>query len=261
MKLEFILVSLLQGVSSSQLDCPNVVELGSSARLLWSETQTNISSISWTNPDGVLAGNCISNGCENTNGYTVERNTTRSELNILKVGFKDIGAWTCATPSSKSQCTVEGYKIPTCNITSNNRTDELSLHEPLFLTVDIRGYNCSTAFNFSVQTGAVTKLLPTSVPDVSDYITPTSLTVTEAHLGGVRLIFRCHTEQWNLTCDGVTQLIKSNDAGASNNVDIGTEQTTIIVAVSSSLVLIMVVVVVVVFLIYRKQKHLHESDQ
>ncbi|XP_048253991.1 uncharacterized protein LOC124149700 [Haliotis rufescens] len=155
-----------------------------------------------------------------------------------------------------SSCTLVVTKIPTCNITSNHRTDDIVLHEKLSLAVDIQGYHCSAAYNFSLQTGTVAELLSNVVHGAT-----TSLDVTESHLGAVRLIFSCHTQQWNLTCGGVTKLIKSNDAGAPNNVDIGPEQTTIIVAVSSTLVLIMVVVVVVVFLIYRKQSHLHESDQ
>lgn len=127
------------------------------------------------------------------------------ELLAIRNGLRDsIYQLSCITKTSISKELVSVSEIPTCNITSNHRTDDIALHEQLSLAVDIQGYHCSAAFNFSLQTGTVAELLSNVVRGAT-----TSLDVTESHLGAVRLIFSCHTQQWNLTCGGVTKLIKS----------------------------------------------------
>ncbi|XP_067660760.1 uncharacterized protein [Haliotis asinina] len=221
MKFAIVLVCLLQGVRSLQSHCPYIVELGSSTRLLCYKTQANISSVSWTRPDGVLASNCISLGCDNQDGYAIGRNSSHSEIKILRMDVEDIGSWTCSTSSGTSGCSVEAYKSPSCNITKDNDCSMVTLTDQLVLWVDIADGYCSGTSTFTLQVGDVTEKVFTTEGNISSKRVPVTLNVTERHYGPLEVTFLCLKKRNNLRCIGLKEIDKKTP---NNDQPITTER-------------------------------------
>ncbi|XP_067676925.1 uncharacterized protein [Haliotis asinina] len=170
---------------------------------------------------------------------SVTLNVTDSHLGKVGLVFR------CDSSQLSIECagvTKFAPKKPECNITSDNDTEVLTLDEEVTLTVDvtayydIRGSYCSADSNFTLQTGDVSQLLHAGDQGLS----PITFNVTETHLGGVRLVFNCQVQHWNLSCGGVTRL---------NNI-----ATSSVLIISASVVgsLVLIVVIVIVFVVKRK---------
>ncbi|XP_048242956.1 uncharacterized protein LOC125375939 isoform X3 [Haliotis rufescens] len=213
LKLFFIMSSTsLNYYTTAEFICPDVSYIEESA-LMNCSTSTPYTALQYTGPRSTLGPQCIASLqlCTPINEYNASIiNQTHSSLRILTVKPHHAGQWTCADiPNGPlASCNVVITKTPTCSITSTEDTDVFALYQTLTLTVDIRGYFCSAAFHFSLQTGNVSTLLlgAEHVANVTDKFTAVTLNVTKSHLGIVGLIFSCHTKQWNTTCDGVTEL-------------------------------------------------------
>ncbi|XP_067676912.1 uncharacterized protein [Haliotis asinina] len=184
---------------------------------------------------------------DNTSPVTL--NVTDSHLGKVALVFR------CDSSQWSIECagvTKFAPKKPECNITSDNDTDALTLHEEVTLTVDVTAYYdiqgsyCSADSNFTLQTGDVSQLLHAGDQGLS----PITFNVTETHLGGVRLLFNCQVQHWNLSCGVVTRLNNKRklvDQVATSSVLI------ISASVVGSLVLIVVVAIVIVFVVKRKK--------
>ncbi|XP_048242957.1 uncharacterized protein LOC125375939 isoform X4 [Haliotis rufescens] len=213
LKLFFIMSSTsLNYYTTPEFICPDVSYIEESA-LMNCSTSTPYTALQYTGPRSTPGPQCIASLqlCTPIGGYNASIiNQTHSSLRILTVEPHHAGQWTCADiPNGPlASCDVVITKTPTCSINSTEDTDVLALYQELSLTVDIRDYFCSAAFNFSLQTGNVSTLLlgAEHVANVTDNITAVTLNVTKSHLGIVGLIFSCHTKQRNTTCDGVTEL-------------------------------------------------------
>ncbi|XP_067676972.1 uncharacterized protein [Haliotis asinina] len=191
---------------------------------------------------------------DNTSSVTL--NVTDSHLGKVGLVFRcDSSQWTIECAG----VTKFAPKKPECNITSDNDTEVLTLHEEVTLTVDvtayydIRGSYCSADSNFTLQTGDVSQLLHAGDQGLS----PITFNVTETHLGGVRLVFNCQVQHWNLSCGGVTRLNNNEkplDQVATSSVLI------ISASVVGSLVLIVVVAIVIVFVVKRKVNRIKQRS-
>ncbi|XP_067676645.1 uncharacterized protein [Haliotis asinina] len=204
----------------------------------------------------LLTGNVTTLLTEADSVPSVTDNTSSVTLNVTDSHLGKVGLlFRCDSSQWSIECagvTKFGYqKKPECNITSDNDTEVLTLHEEVTLTVDvtayydIRGSYCSVDSNFTLQTGDVSQLLHAGDRGLS----PITFNVTETHLGGVRLLFNCQVQHWNLCCGGVTRLNnkrKPVDQVATSSVLI------ISASVVGSLVLIVVVAIVIVFVVKRK---------
>ncbi|XP_048242939.1 uncharacterized protein LOC124150169 [Haliotis rufescens] len=182
------------------------------------------------------------------NTFSVTMNVTASHLGVVGLVFN--------CHNSQLNLTCDGLtelKTPTCSISSDKDTDRLALNEELTLSVDIIGYNCPVASNFTLQTGNVQQLLNVSSAGAGiDRATPT-FHVTKTHLGAVRLIFHCQQKHWNLTCDGITKL-QTKTAALPENDGPATASTPIIAAcVVVAIVCFIIAVIIIVFLVKRKQ--------
>ncbi|XP_071094566.1 uncharacterized protein [Haliotis cracherodii] len=195
-----------------RLLCPDISYLGVSAQLtcLTSEPFTNHI---YAGPGNLKAPTCETSlsGCTTVKGFNASIiNATHTDLRIVNVEQPHAGTWTCedGASSESASCNLQVAKTPTCSITSQEDTDVLAQYQALTLTVDMQDYYCSKALTFSLQTGNVTTLLmeADSVASVTHNTSSVTLNVTDSHLGIVGLMFSCHNSQWNLTCDGVTEL-------------------------------------------------------
>ncbi|XP_067676966.1 uncharacterized protein [Haliotis asinina] len=146
---------------------------------------------------------------------SVPRVTDNTSLVTLNVTDSFLGKVALVFRCDSSQWSIEcagvtkfAPKKTECNITSDKDTDILTLHEEVSLTVDITAYYdiqgsyCSADSNFTLQTGDVSQLLHAGDQGLS----PITFNVTETHLGGVRLVFNCQVQHWDLSCGGVTRL-------------------------------------------------------
>ncbi|XP_067675207.1 uncharacterized protein [Haliotis asinina] len=189
------------------------------------------------------------------NSSSVTLNVTDSHLGKVGLVFR------CDSSQWSIECagvTKFAPKRPECNITSDNDTEVLTLHEEVTLTVDVTAYYdiqgsyCSADSNFTLQTGDVSQLLHAG----DQGLLPITFNVTETHLGGVRLVFNCQVQHWNLSCGGVTRLNnkrKPRDQVATSSVLI------ISASVVGSLVLI-VVAIVIVFVVKRKVNRIKQRS-
>ncbi|XP_048242971.1 uncharacterized protein LOC125375945 [Haliotis rufescens] len=199
---------------STILICPNLSYLETVVQLICTGGGILHSYIS---PRGVEVAQCSLFGgpCDPSDAPVTVINNTQTIFNIPSVQLKDVGTWSCKPGrGAPGTCNLTAAKKPTCSIISQEDTDVLAQCQELTLTVDIQDYYCSTAFTFSLQTGNVTTLLmeADSVASVTHNTSSVTLNVTDSHLGVVRLMFSCHNSQWNLTCNGVTELIPKTPA-------------------------------------------------
>ncbi|XP_048254524.1 uncharacterized protein LOC124126191 [Haliotis rufescens] len=255
MKLMLSLVCLLQGVSSLRLDCPTFAELGSSTHLICFETQSNMSLVSWTRPDNALASICNGLGCDGRDGYTVSRNSSHSKLKILEVGEKDIGTWTCST-RIRLQCTVEGYKTPSCDITNDNDANMLALNDQLVLLVNIDDYYCSRGSSFTLQIGNVTETSFGTDGNITDKTFVVNLNVMERHFGSVELAFLCHNKHIPLRCTGLREIVhkrQMKEVTADPRSRPSTSFRAMVGAVVAGSVAVTINIVLVVVLVKMKQ--------
>ncbi|XP_046377389.2 uncharacterized protein LOC124149693 [Haliotis rufescens] len=257
MKLLLSLVCLLQGVSSLKVDCPTFAELGSSTRLICFDILSNKSLVSWTRHDNELVSNCNRYGCDGLEGYTVSRDSSHSELKILEVGEKDIGTWTCKSRNG-SQCKMEGYKTPSCNITYDADADMLALNDQLVLLVNIDDYYCSRGSSFTLQIGDVTETLLGTDGNRTDKTLVVNLNVTERRFGSVELAFLCHYKHIPLTCTGLREIVDKRqmeevmaDVRIRASISIG---ATVGAAVAGSVAVTINIVLVVVLVQIKQSK-------
>ncbi|XP_071094563.1 uncharacterized protein [Haliotis cracherodii] len=243
--------------STAELTCPDLayIEKFAVINCLTSEPFT---SLQYLGPGGFLGPQCSSTICIDADGYNASvTNKTSSSLRILNVQPGHAGQWKCniLQHGPSASCTLVIAKTPNCNITSKEDTDVLSQYQALTLTVDIQDYYCSTALNFSLQTGNVTTLLTKAdfVANVTHNTSSVTLNVTDSHLGIVGLVFSCHNYKWNLTCEGVTKL-ETKTAAVPGNVGLTTASTLIIAAcVVVAIVCFIIVVIIIAFVVKRKQ--------
>ncbi|XP_071095935.1 uncharacterized protein [Haliotis cracherodii] len=259
MKLMLSLVCLLRGVSSLMLDCPKSAELGSSVRFICFEAHSSMTLVSWTKPDNALASTCNRLGCGGSDGYTVSRNSSHSELKILEVGEKDIGTWTCSTSTgSGSQCKMEGYKTPSCNITNDTDANMLALSDPLVLSVNIYDYYCSRGSSFTLQIGDVTETSFGTDGNITDKIFVINLNVTERHFGSVELAFLCHNKHIPLTCTGLREIVhRTQDQGqATTTASVILTPITIAAVAAGGILLIIIISIPVSCCCAKQQKQI-----
>ncbi|XP_067676998.1 uncharacterized protein [Haliotis asinina] len=192
---------------------------------------------------------------------SVTDNTSSVTLNVTDSHLGKVGlVFRCDSSQWSIECagvTKFAPKEPECIITSDNDTEVLTLHEEVTLTVDvtayydIRGSYCSADSNFTLQTGDVSQLLHAGDQGLS----PITFNVTETHLGGVRLLFNCQVQHWNLSCGGVTRL---------NNKRKPVDQvaTSSVLIISASVVgsLVLIVVIVIVFVVKRKVNRIKQRS-
>ncbi|XP_067676891.1 uncharacterized protein [Haliotis asinina] len=194
---------------------------------------------------------------------SVTDNTSSVTLNVTDSHLGKVGlVFRCDSSQWSVECagvTKFAPKKPECDITSDKDTETLTLHGEVTLTVnvaayyDIQGSYCSGDTNFTLQTGEVSQLLHVGDQGLS----PITLNVTETHLGGVRLVFNCQVQHWNLSCNGVTRLHnkrKPLDQVATSSVLI------ISASVVGSLVLVVVVAIVIVFVVKRKVNRIKQRS-
>ncbi|XP_067676951.1 uncharacterized protein [Haliotis asinina] len=184
---------------------------------------------------------------------SVTDNTSSVTLNVTDSHLGKVGlVFRCDSSQWSIECagvTKFAPKKPKCDITSDKDTELLTLHEEVRLTVDITAYydiQGSYRSNFTLQTGDVSQLLHVGDQGLS----PITFNVTETHLGGIRLVFNCQVQHWNLSCGGVTRLNNKR-----NPLDQVATSSVLIISASvvGSLVLIVVVVaIVIVFVVKRK---------
>ncbi|XP_048242961.1 uncharacterized protein LOC125375940 [Haliotis rufescens] len=197
--------------STAELTCPDLAYIEKSA-LINCLTSEPFTSLQYLGPGDFLGPQCSSTLCIDAEGYNASvTNTTSSSLGILNVQPRHAGQWKCniLQHGPSASCTLVITKTPICSITSKEDTNVLAQDQELTLTVGIQDYYCSTALNFSLQTGNVTTLLTKadSVASVTHNTSSVTLNVTDSHLGVVRLVFSCHHKQTSLTCDGVSELM------------------------------------------------------
>ncbi|XP_067676985.1 uncharacterized protein [Haliotis asinina] len=179
------------------------------------------------------------------NSSSVTLNVTDSHLGKVGLVFR------CDSNQWNIECagvTKFVPRTPACNITSDKDTEILTLHEAVTLTVDItayydiRGSHCSADSNFTLQTGDASQLL-----HVGDQrLSPITFNMTETHLGGVRLVFNCQVQHWNLSCGGVTRL--NNTIG-----QIATSSTIVIITGVVGAALCLIVLAIIIFLVVKRK--------
>ncbi|XP_071094516.1 uncharacterized protein [Haliotis cracherodii] len=204
-------INLVQS-DTAVIHCPDIAFLGTSARLTCS-TPVDFFTTSYSCPCG-LAPQCqAESGCTNVSGYNASIvNQTQTELTIISVQPQHAGNWSCVDRYCYENpfCHLVVAKIPSVNITSDVDADSVNLGDRISLTVDIRDYHCSDTYNLTLQVGSVTytsgtgrnatiKYLPKIVP----------INVTQTHFGDVKLVFACGNHQWNITPEGVNELLQN----------------------------------------------------
>ncbi|XP_067677242.1 uncharacterized protein [Haliotis asinina] len=221
--------------------CPEVSDLGSSARLFCSASNT---SIIYSGPGDLEAPHCdLTRGiCTSTVGYTgtvVDTNDT--ELVIHNVQPRMAGSWKCRDDirNLSSDCTANAVQTPSCNITSDTDLDADTTSAQLnrSVTVDLKDLYCSTAFNFTLQIGNTRRHLMTSEALDQPANANKTLILTDTTYGETTLIFTCAKQQRNVTCGGLTHIPKNTESK-------GTKNTT--AAAIGSVVGILVVIVITV---------------
>ncbi|XP_067675081.1 uncharacterized protein [Haliotis asinina] len=186
---------------------------------------------------------------------SVTDNTSSVTLNVTDSHLGKVGlVFRCDSSQWSVECagvTKFVPRTPACNITSDKDTEILTLHEAVTLTVDItayydiRGSHCSADSNFTLQTGDVSQLL-----HVGDHgLSPITFNMTETHLGGVRLVFNCQVQHWNLSCGGVTRL-NNKIKGIGQ---IATSSTIVIIAGVVGAALCLIVLAIIIFLVVKRK--------
>ncbi|XP_067676355.1 uncharacterized protein [Haliotis asinina] len=180
------------------------------------------------------------------NSSSVTLNVTDSHLGKVGLVFR------CDSNQWNIECAgVTHIKTPACNITGDKDTEILTLHEAVTLTVDITAYydirssHCSADSNFTLQTGDASQLLHVGDQGLS----PITFNMTETHLGGVRLVFNCQVQHWNLSCGGVTRL--NNKIKAIGQI--ATSSSTVIIAGVVGAALCLLVLAIIIFLVDKRK--------
>ncbi|XP_071095275.1 uncharacterized protein [Haliotis cracherodii] len=203
----------LSAVSQPEFRCPELSDLGSSARLYCSAL-ANDTVIKYSGPGGLHAPHCdMTRGlCTRIVGYTgTVVNTTGTELVIHDVQPRRTGTWRCEDDvlGRSSNCTVNAIKIPSCNITSEIDTDTTEELYNRSVTVDLKNLFCSTAFNFTLQVGSSWHHVLTSEAVDQPTNTNTTVILTDTSFGDVTLVFNCTNQQRTVTCGGLTHIPKN----------------------------------------------------
>ncbi|XP_046555315.1 uncharacterized protein LOC124264613 [Haliotis rubra] len=200
------------GQGTTSINCPDISYLGVPTDITCI-TSVPFTTVEYRRPSQVIFPQCSapSLSCTSVEGYTASlHNNTYTTLTVRNVQPQHDGQWTCAVAgaaeiSSEASCSLFIANVPQCQIRSDQNTDKLILHEELSLTVDIQEYYCSAQYTFLLLVGEDNVQLPISEPmNIStSTIANTTVNITASSLGGVRLAFRCHGEQQNLSCGGI----------------------------------------------------------
>ncbi|XP_071094555.1 uncharacterized protein [Haliotis cracherodii] len=209
---------------SPAINCPDIAYLGTSTKITCS-TSVNFNNTVYSCPCGV-APQCQTSGCTNVIGYNASIiNQTQTELTIISVQPQHARNWSCSDGRAFGTkfCHLVAAKIPSVNITSDVDADSVNLGDRISLTVDIRDYHCSDAYNLTLQIGSVTYTRETW-RDAT--IKNLSINVTQAHFGNVNLVFVCGNHQWNITPGGVNEL-QPNRTNVPTTLSVGAPTTEI----------------------------------
>ncbi|XP_046549404.1 uncharacterized protein LOC124259326 [Haliotis rubra] len=247
----------LSVVCQPDFRCPELSDLGSSARLFCSASNTD-TNIIYSGPGDLDAPHCnLTRGlCTSIAGYTgtvLDANDTELVIHNVQPGMA--GSWKCKDDlrSLSSYCTVNAVQIPSCNITSDSEidtdTDTTSVQLNRSVTVDLKGLYCSTVFNFTLQVGNTRQHLMTSEALDQPTDKNNTLILADTTYGETTLIFTCGNQQRNVTCGGLAHIPK-------NTENKGTKNTTAAVIGSVVGILVVFVITVGIFtaLIVRKKK-------
>ncbi|XP_048244667.1 uncharacterized protein LOC124111660 [Haliotis rufescens] len=280
----FIILLMVTVYCTPSFHCPEMVELGSSVNLTcYIEGRSNAHS--YVTPSVTTAATCnlIDGKCypsRNFNASVV--NTSSSILTIHRTLKPHGGDWKCVNDPKKETCHVTVFKRPTCCITSDTNTSDTntsSLNEgdAVTLTVNLSNSYCSESSLVELTTGVNTTLIKRTFTNISDDVLTKQFNVTSSHFGVVSLIYTCSSSSWNVSCEGIRQLVE----GALTDIKTSTTQSTvpptsdgpdtevfpvwilITVAVIAVIAVILVIVVIVVIVVRWKKKRpaIIQTDQ
>ncbi|XP_046545802.1 uncharacterized protein LOC124255899 [Haliotis rubra] len=239
--------------------CPEIGLLGAPTNLTCIEASRHLSFIT---PNGhstaacdTSTGHCIPNG--NFSASVI--NTTSSVLTITALMKSHAGTWKCSNDGDlpdPPSCNMTVAKCPTCTITSwQNDDSNFTVDEEVALKVNVTGDYCSESALFQLQTGNIkTALNYSQWKENTDVI----FTLTESHLGEVKLVFICGGYSKALSCEGIQELKErivpsSTDRAGTSTLAPVTETLVFIAPVC--IVSVLLVLVIVIFLYKRRHRH------
>ncbi|XP_046545803.1 uncharacterized protein LOC124255900 [Haliotis rubra] len=201
------LVLLVTVAVEGRILCPEIGLLGAPTNLTCIEASR---SHSFLTPKEHTAASCnTSTGkCITTGIFTASvHNTTSSVLTIPALLKSYAGAWKCSSDGDMPDppsCQMTVAKFPTCTITRRQYDDsDFTRDEEVALKVNVTGDYCSESAQFQLQTGNIqTGLNYSQWKENTDVI----FTLTESHLGEVKLVFICRGYSQALSCEGIQQL-------------------------------------------------------
>ncbi|XP_071111442.1 uncharacterized protein [Haliotis cracherodii] len=205
--------------------CPEMVELGSSVNLTcYVEGRSNAHS--YVTPSVTTAATCnlIDGKCipsRNFNASVV--NTSSSILTIHRTLKPHWGDWKCVNDPKKETCHVTVFKRPTCCITSDTNTSSLNEGDAVTLTLNLSNSYCSESSLIELTTGVNTTLIKRTFTNISDDVLTKQFNVTSSHFGVVSLIYTCSSRSWNVSCEGIHDLVQ----GALTHITTSTTQSTV----------------------------------
>ncbi|XP_071095015.1 uncharacterized protein [Haliotis cracherodii] len=255
------------------IHCPDIAYLGTSAQITCS-TSDEFNNTIYTCPCGA-APHCPVSGCFNVTGYNASIvNQTQTELTIISVQPRHSGNWSCADGGDVGTtfCLLVVAKIPSVNITSDVDADSVNLGDRISLTVDIRDYHCSDAYNLTLQIGSVTYTCETGWNATVENLTETvPIDVTQIHFGEVKLVFVCGNHQWNITPGGVNEL-QQNKTNVQITIDTGAfsvgstptptdDSKLLLVAAGASSTVGVIIIITIVCCCYRRRKQANPAEK
>ncbi|XP_046574139.1 uncharacterized protein LOC124282215 isoform X2 [Haliotis rubra] len=200
MQRQILLLLLLIQSGTSDLTCPDQIEVGSEAAITCVAPDTT-DKHGYSTPNREVAAICElqASACQPLAHYTAAVvNDTCSVLTIPRVKISDAGDWRCTVPPSPMlTCHMVVYKLPSCVVISNGMDQTTQ--------VNLTGFYCSQGLHFQVV-GSVCKglTLPvTSITDGSFNCTATQLGSTDT----VNVTFTCGKVGRSLKCEEVNHTL------------------------------------------------------
>ncbi|XP_071111186.1 uncharacterized protein [Haliotis cracherodii] len=207
----FIIQLMVTVYCTPSFYCPEMVEMGSSVNLTcYVEGRSNAHS--YVTPIGKTAATCnlthvkCIRHSEHVTASVV--NTSYSILTIHGTQKPHGGDWKCVNDPKKETCHVTVFKRPTCCITSDTNTSSLNEGDAVTLTVNLSNSYCSESSLVELTTGVNTILIKRTFTNISDDVLTKEFNVTSSHFGVVSLIYTCSSSSWNVSCEGIHQLVQ-----------------------------------------------------